>query len=213
MDGGRVLRALLALGMNYAHATRIAARVGQFVAIAFAIWGLMGGGPMLLLIAFFVWIGAESEAAMVEERLALQGVSVREAMLTDYRTLAPHDSLGHAAELLLAGSQTDFPVLNDGQLMGVLSRSNLMEGLRQGGPAARVGEFLRQRLGSVEASAPLVPTLTRLREGEGPCLQVTDSGRPVGLLTLENIGEFLMVRAALDARAGRPAPAAGPLSS
>jgi Zn-dependent protease/CBS domain-containing protein len=200
MDGGRVLRALLAMRLEYGRATRIAASIGQFMAVLFGFLGL-GGNPMLLLIALFVWIGAEGEAAQVQERLMLKGVPVVEAMLTDFRTLAPRDTLGHAAELLLAGTQQTFPVESDGQLVGVLTREALLSGLAQGGRETRVADVPLRALGRVEAGAPLVPAVARLREAGEPCLQVVDGGRPVGLLTLENIGEYLMVRAALAAAA------------
>jgi Zn-dependent protease/CBS domain-containing protein len=202
MDGGRVLRALLAMRLEYARATRIAASIGQFMAIGFGLLGLTGGNPILLLIALFVWIGAESEAVQVEERMVLKGVAVRAAMITDYRTLAPYDTLGHAAEVLLAGAQHDFPVVTaDGQTAGLLTRSDLMAGLSRGGPDARVADFARTAVGTVEANAPLGPAVARLRAGEGPCLQVVEHARPVGLLTLENIGEYLMVRTALAGQA------------
>jgi Zn-dependent protease len=202
MDGGRVLRALLAMRLEYARATRTAASIGQFMAIGFGLLGLMKHDPFLLLIALFVWIGAESEAVQVEERVVLKGVPVRAAMITDYRTLFPYDTLSHAAELLLSGSQHDFPVLTaDGQTAGLLTRSDLMAGLSRGGPDARVADFARTAVGTVDANAPLGPAVARLRAGEGPCLQVLEHDRAVGLLTLENIGEYLMVQTALASQA------------
>jgi Zn-dependent protease len=197
MDGGRVLRALLAMRLPYAHATRLAASVGQVMAIVFGFLALTSGNPLLGLIALFVWIGAGSEAVQVEERLALAGVPVRAAMLTDYSTLSPYDTLGHAADLLVAGSQQDFPVVAENHVAGLLTRSDLLGGLARAGREARVADFAKTELGTVEADSPLVPAVTRLREGNGPCFQVLDHGRPVGLLTLQNIGEYLMVRTAL----------------
>jgi CBS domain-containing protein len=203
MDGGRVLRALLAMRMPYSRATRAAASVGQFMAIMFGLLGLWGN-PFLLLIALFVWIGAESEAAQVEERVLLKNVPVRTSMLTEFHTVSRDDTLGHAAELLLAGAQQDFPIAaDDGTLDGVLTRSDLMAGLAKGGPDASVADFSRQEIGSVEADSSLAEAVGRLRAGHGPCLQVLDRGKTVGLLTLENVAEFLMVRAAL---AERPQP-------
>jgi Zn-dependent protease/CBS domain-containing protein len=211
MDGGRVLRALLAMRLEYARATRIAASIGQVMAIGFGLLGMYVPNPLLLLIALFVWIGAESEATQVEERVVLKGVPVRAAMITEYRTVAPYDTLGHAAELLLAGSQHDFPVVTaEGHPAGLLTRSDLMGGLSRGGPQAQVADFARTAVGLVEASAPLAPAIARLRAGEGPCLQVVDQDRPIGLLTLENIGEYLMVRTAL---AGQAEGRAGSVSS
>jgi Zn-dependent protease len=209
MDGGRVLRALLAMRLPYSRATRLAASIGQFIAILFGLVGLTAGTPLLLLIALFVWIGAEAEAAQVEERVALRGVPVRDAMLTEYYTLMPYDTLGRAADLLLAGSQHDFPIVSphDGGFEGLLTRSELMAGLAEAGREARVADHAKTRIPRVEAASPLVSAVARLREGQGPCLQVVDNGETVGLLTLENVGEFLMVRAALAENGNAPAAA------
>lgn len=202
MDGGRVLRALLALRLEYGRATMIAASIGQLMAILFGFAGL-SGNPMLLLIALFVWIGAEAEARQVQERLVLGGTSVREAMLTDYQKLSPSDTLGQAADLLLAGSQQDFPVLDGGNAVGVLTRGALLEGLSRLGREGKVSDAALSELGYVNIDDPLVPALARLRERGAACLEVLERARPVGLLTLENIGEYLMIRAALDAVAHR----------
>lgn len=197
MDGGRVLRALLALRLEYARATRIAAWIGQFMAVLFGFLGLAAGNPFLLLIALFVWIGAGTEATQVQQRMMLGDARVRDAMLTDYQILDPSDTLSRATELLLAGSQVDFPVLSDGRPVGLLTRSALLNGLSKAGGSARVADFLQVELGVVEADSMLVSAVARLRESESPCLQVVDQDELVGLLTLENIGELLMVRSAL----------------
>jgi Zn-dependent protease len=196
MDGGRVLRALLALRLEYSRATRIAASIGQFMAIMFGLFGLMGN-PMLLLIALFVWIGAEGEARQVMERVTLKDIPVRAAMLTDYQTLKPTDTLGHAAELLLAGSQQDFPVVADGEPAAVLTRAALLDGLARLGRQGIVADASLRDMGRVDVSESLAPAVARLREQQEPCLQVVERGQPVGILTLDNIGEYLMVRTAL----------------
>src|SRR5262249_42343089 len=157
----------------------------------FGFLGLSIGNPFLLLIAFFVWIGAQGEAIQVEERVMLRDTPVRAAMLTDFQSLAPTDTLRHAAELLLAGSQPDFPAFDDGRAVGVLTRGALMAGLSRSGPETRVADAPVRELGTVEAGSSLEAAVARLRQGEGPCLQVVDGGRTVGLLTLENVGELL----------------------
>ena len=86
MDGGRVLRALLATRLEYTRATSIAATIGQLVAFAFGFIGLFGGNPVLLFIAFFVWIGAAQEASMVQMKSSLSGIPVSRAMITDDQT-------------------------------------------------------------------------------------------------------------------------------
>ncbi len=196
MDGGRVLRALLALKLDYVRATRIAASVGQLMAIGFGFLGLTGN-PMLLLIALFVWIGAEGEARMVQERVTLRNIPIRAAMLTDYKTLNPTSTLGYAAELLLAGAQQDFPVTGEGQPDRLLTRPALMSALAQGGRDALVADAPLLPLGQVGADEQLGPAVIRLRENGETCLEVVEDGRPIGLVTTENIGELLMVRAAL----------------
>lgn len=212
MDGGRVLRALLAMKLPYARATRAAATVGQFMAIAFGMIGLSGGAPLLLFVALFVWIGAEAEARRVEERAALKGVAVGDAMLTNYQTLRGDDTLGRAAELLLAGAQQDFPVeAGEGtDESRVLTRANLMAGLAARGADARVSEFASASGPAIDAAGPLAEAIVVLRERGGSCAPVVRDGRLVGLLTLENVAELLMVRAALGRTGdGSVAPAGG----
>jgi Zn-dependent protease len=212
MDGGRVLRALLAMKLPYAKATRAAATIGQLMAIAFGLFGLMNGAPLLLFIALFVWIGAEAEAVRVAERAALKGVSVRDAMLTNFQVLHADETLGRAAGLLLSGAQQDFPVEGgdgDGEPR-VLTRASLMAGLAAKGPDAPVDGFAAASAPAVEADGTLTAAVSALRERGAPCAPVVHQGRVVGLLTLENVAELLMVREALGKTGdGSVAPAAG----
>jgi stage IV sporulation protein FB len=197
MDGGRVLRALLAMHMDYARATRAAASVGQLLAIGLGLLGLTSGNPMLVLICLFVWIGAEAEARQAEMGLALRDVKVGDVMITEFHTLAPDDTLGTAVEYLLTSTQHDFPVQDEGGPTGLLTREDLLRGLSERGRDAPIREYAQPGLGTVEADAPIVPAWTRLREGTKGCLQVVSRGRPVGLLLADHIGEYLRVRAAL----------------
>src|SRR5512133_3537146 len=111
MDGGRVLRALLAMRMEYVRATQIAANIGQGLALVFGFVGLFSN-PFLLFIAFFVWIGASQEAGAAQVKNTVGGVPVTRAMLTDFKTLTPRDNLSQVVALILAGSQHDFPVVD-----------------------------------------------------------------------------------------------------
>ena len=139
MDGGRALRALLATRMEYTQATQRAAMVGQGMAIVFGFIGLQGN-PMLIFIALFVWIGAGQEASVVQMRSALAGIPLRRAMLTHFRTLTPTSTLGDAVDLLLTGSQQDFPVVSNGQVEGMLTRSDLVNALPHRGRAAPLAD-------------------------------------------------------------------------
>ena len=195
MDGGRALRALLATRMPYADATRQAAAIGQGMAMFFGFLGLFGN-PLLIFIALFVWIGAGQEASMVQVKSALAGVPVRSGMLTQFRTLAIDQTLGDAADLLLAGSQQDFPVLSEGRLAGMLPRGDLMTALRSAGREALVGAHMRPGCRSADPDELLEPVLARLQNEPCRALPVLKDGTLVGLVTMENVGELLMVLSA-----------------
>jgi Zn-dependent protease len=199
MDGGRILRALLAMVMPYPKATRLAASVGQLMAILFGFAGLSSGNPFLVLIALFVWLGAEAEARQVEERFLLGDERVESAMLTNYVTIGADHTLGRAVELLLAGSQQDFPVDLGGDRAALLTRAALMKGLTEHGRDSLVRDADLVELGQVGLGTPLNEAVATLRAGGIGSLLVSsaDGHTPAGLLTLENVGELLMVRAAL----------------
>jgi len=202
MDGGRVLRSLLAMRMEYARATSIAAAIGKGMAVIFGFVGLFSN-PMLLLIALFVWIGATQEAAAAQMKSSSTGATVRDAMLTDFRALSPQDSLADATKLLLAGSQTDFPVVDSGRVVGILDHAALFQALRERGDAALVGAVMRPQFVTLQAAQSLDDALAEVRAEGGLTMAVSEEGRFVGLLTPENVGEYFMIRRAL---ANRPPP-------
>lgn len=203
MDGGRILRGLLAMRIDYIRATRIAAAVGQGMAVLFGFVGLMGN-PFLVFIAIFVFLGAQAEARQTELRVALEGVPVREAMMTRFRALHPDDTIGDAVDELLAGAQVDFPVVTDGTLVGLLLRQNLVTAASERGRDASVREVMREEFATAGPDDELQDALQRMATGGGTTLPVlAGDGRLVGLLTQANLGEFLMVRA------GAPGPQRG----
>ena len=195
MDGGRALRALLATRMEYTRATQRAAQIGQGMAILFAFVGLQGN-PMLIFIALFVWIGAGQEASMAQMKSSLAGIPVRRAMLTDFRTLTPVNTLGDAVDLVLTGSQQDFPVVHDGRIEGILTRSDLLKALTRNGRVAAVRDSMERECPTADASEMLDVVLARARSRECHTIPITEHGALVGLLTMDNVGEFLMIQAA-----------------
>jgi CBS domain-containing protein len=200
MDGGRVLRALLATRMPYPRATEVAAYVGQAMALLFGFYGLTQGTPILVFIALFVWIGASSESGMVQVRAALGGMPVSRAMMTDFASLSPADPLSRAAALTLAGAQRDFPVLDAGRVVGVLRQHDLIAGLNGAGQGAPVADFMCRAVEGVDSHAMLSEVLARLEAAECKTVPVTHAGALVGLLSLENLGEFLRIHGALSRR-------------
>ncbi len=202
MDGGRVLRALLAIRMEYSRATRIAATLGQSIALLFGLVGLFIN-PFLVFIALFVWIGAAQEAAAVQLKSALAGILVREAMLTDYHTVSPGDPLEGLVQLTLAGSQRDFPVVARGQVVGVVTQAGLLEALARADGGMTAADVMRRDLCEADSGEPLETALVRLRESHCSTMPVVLGGRLVGLLTMDNIGELMRIRAAMTPRAVR----------
>ena len=196
MDGGRVLRALLATRMEYTRATQIAAGVGQGIAFLFGFLGLFAN-PFLLFIALFVWIGAAQESSLVQMRAALGGIPVQRAMITDYRSLSPQDSIRRAVELILAGSQQDFPVVSGQRVEGVLLRGDLLAALTQRGQDAPVAEIMRRDFLVVDSAEMLETAFTRLQACNCHTIPVTHAGRLVGLVTMDNLGEFMLIQAAV----------------
>ncbi len=199
MDGGRILRALLALRLEYVQATQIAASIGQGMAFLFGIVGLFIN-PFLLFIALFVWIGAQQEASMVQMKSGLSGIPVQRAMMTEFKTLAPSDRLSRAVEYLLATPQQDFPVVDDGRIIGILTRIDLIKALSRHDEALRVDAIMRRDFETVHPGDMLAAALGRLQACECHIFPVVQDSQLIGLLTSENIGEFLMLQAALERR-------------
>ena len=213
MDGGRVLRAALASRLDYVRATQIAAGVGQGIALLFGFAGLRFGEPMLLFIALFVFIGATQESAAVQMRSGFAGVPVSRAMIRDFRTLRPEDPLSRAVDLLLEGHQHDFPVLGarpGDPPLGILTRSDLLTALAEGRTDRPVGDATRRNCGTAHPRDLLEDVARGMEENGCPAVPVLDDGGAVvGMVTLENVGELAMVRAALNRGRARD-PGAGP---
>ena len=150
-----------------------------------------------MLIAVFVWIGASQEALAAQTKGALDHVTVTQAMITDYRTLSPSDSLSHAVELLLAGSQQDFPVADEGRVMGILTRQALLTVLARKTDHLRVIDAMQHDVPHAEAGEMLDVALQRMQASPIRTMPVLKQGALVGLLTMENVGEFVSVQAAM----------------
>jgi CBS domain-containing protein len=149
----------------------------------------------------------------VEVRALIHQQSVREAMVTEFDTLTPTASLAQAAERLLAGTQVDFPVVEEGQVVGMLGRSDLIRGLAARGREASVALVMQSPCATTAPGEALEMVFQRMQETGCGAMPVVDDGCLVGLLNLENIGEFVMVQAALDVRRPQTKGAAGSTSA
>ena len=190
-----MLRALLGLRLEYVQATQIAATVGQGFAFIFGFIGLFSN-PFLVFIALFVWMGAAQEANMAQVKHSISGIPVTRAMLTDFAVLTQYDTLSRVVGLILAGSQHDFPVLQDGQVIGILDRDTFMKALSERGQNTSVAEIMRRDITEIDSHEMVEAALQRLQENGSKTLPVTHNGQLVGLITPENITEYLMIRSA-----------------
>jgi CBS domain-containing protein len=182
--------------MDDGRATRIAARLGQGMAVLFAIVGWLAN-PILILIALFVWTGAAQEARTAGMRAALADVPVDRVMITDFTTLAPDDPLSKVMELVQRGNQHDFPVAREARVVGMLTRRDLLRGLAKGGPQSRVADVMERDMTVVDPHEMLDVTLGRLDARQFSIAPVVQDGRLTGLLTPEAVAEFLDIQAAL----------------
>jgi Zn-dependent protease/CBS domain-containing protein len=211
MDGGRVLRALLARRLGYSRATQIAATVGQGLAFALGLLGLYGN-PLLIFIALFVYLAATSEAHAAQMREVLRGMIVDDAMVTRFEALTPASRVADAVECLLRTTQHEFPVVDGGgRLLGLLTRDEMIKALRERGPEAPVTEVMRTDIPVIRDRRNLDEAL-RLMQGQRlPAVGIADSsGRLVGLVTPENVGELMMVEAARPRDGGLRWPGGAP---
>ncbi|HEV8491261.1 MAG TPA: site-2 protease family protein, partial [Candidatus Angelobacter sp.] len=191
MDGGRVLRALLAMRMERERATDIAARIGQAMAWVFGFVGFFTN-PFLIFIALFVWMGAAQEASLVQMKSALSGISVGKVMIKNCHALAPHDSLGVAVEHIVSGCQHDFAVVEENRLVGVLTRADLLDGLARHGDGARVEDVMQRQFQTTEPEEMIEHVLGRLQQDDCRTIPVLQNGELAGLFNLEHLGEFLL---------------------
>ena len=196
MDGGRILRALLASRLEYVKATRIAAGIGQALAFGLGFIGLFAN-PFLIFIAVFVWIGASQEAGATEMKAALAGTPVRAAMITDFRSLHPSDTLEDAVRHILQGSQQDFPVVDQNRVLGILTRADLLVALTRQDQWQPVASVMRRDFLTADASEMLEGVFQRLEQCNCHTLPVMHHGQLAGLVTMDNLGEYLLIQAAM----------------
>ena len=152
---------------------------------------------LLLFIAFFVWIGAAQEAGAAQIQNAIGGIPVRQAMLTDFRTLNRTDPLKRAVELTLAGSQKDFPVVENGAITGILTQTDLIKALTNGDREAAVNSAMQEQFATVNDLDMLETAFESLQTCNCHTVPVTREGKLVGLLTMDNLGEYMRIQAAM----------------
>jgi Zn-dependent protease/CBS domain-containing protein len=190
MDGGRVLRALLATRLEYSRATAISASVGRGMAWLLGLWGFLGGGFFLIIIAFFIYIGASQEEAQVRTRSLLRGITVRDAYSRQVRALPVDSTLGDAIQLTLTSLQASFPICDDGRLVGMLTYPKLVEALNGKNPTTPVSEVMIRDVEAVSPDDDLFEVQVKLQGSQLDTLPVMENGRFRGIITNRDINEI-----------------------
>ncbi|HLF29235.1 MAG TPA: site-2 protease family protein [Anaerolineae bacterium] len=215
MDGGRILRALLASRLNYARATAIAVGIGQNLALLAGLYGFLSGQLNLVLIAIFVFLGAGSEGQLAQVKGVLGDLKVRQAFSRRTDALDPNDRLTRAVDLTLSSFQSDFPVCENGQLVGLLTKTDLISALQQRGSNAFVVSVMRKEFPTIGLDESLFKAQQMMAENNIEAVPVLENGEFRGLLTLRDVDEVFRLlsaspqllqsrRATPTARAGEP---------
>ncbi|MEZ6063531.1 MAG: site-2 protease family protein [Planctomycetaceae bacterium] len=200
MDGGRVLRALLATRMTRVRATHVAASVGQVMAMLFGFVGILSGNWMLLFIAMFVYVGAQGEAQAVEMRSVFRSHRVSDAMIRRFQTLSEEDTVEEAARESATSQQRDFPVMNGETVAGLVFYDDVLKALRSGQNDQPVGQIMRRDCLVASADDPLDRALDRMNACGCRTLLVQHGGRLAGMLSEEHLGRWMLLHSSVSRR-------------
>lgn len=189
MDGGRVLRALLASRMDYARATAIAVAIGQTLAWMLGLWGFLTGAFFLIIVAIFIYMGASQEGQMVQVRHVLRDLTVRHAYSRQTRLLSPNATLADAVEQVVTGFQADFPICDGDRLLGILTYKNLVDALQKYEPTTPVTVAMTTDLEPLSPDDELMEAQQQMARQNVDVLPVVEQGHFRGLLTSRDVGE------------------------
>lgn len=184
MDGGRVLRSILALWMEHTRATRIAANIGRGLAVLMGIAGLFVN-PWLILTAVFVWFGAGAEAQAVEMKAGLKGLAVRDAMVSQFYQVEANQSLSEVFQLAMATGQSNIPVLSNGNFLGIVRRADLLKAIDRLGNRAPAYAAIGSDPEGIAPELPLVEVLPKFANHQ--VLPVLEGRQLIGLVTPESV--------------------------
>jgi len=196
MDGGRILRALLSIRLPRARATRIAAHIGQFIAIVFVFVGFMYN-PVLLFIGLFVFLGAQAEASMEEAKVVLSKVKVKDLIMHHYSVLDPEEPLSKAVTLLLDSQEKSFLVKEGNMIKGVLSKKEIIEGLSKFGKDIPVKQVMQTEFVALHEEDNLGEIMLKFTSEANKLMPVMEGNEIKGVIDLENINEYVEIQNAL----------------
>ena len=187
MDGGRVLRAWLARRMPLSRATRIAADVGKGFAVVFGIVGLLFLNPILIIIAFFIYIGASQEATVLRYNILLQDITVADAMSSPVATVEPTLPLSRLVEMMYETKHLGFPVVDRGALVGIVALADIHKITPQDREAMQVRDVMTRNPTTLPPSAPLLDALKIITGKDIGRIPVVSDGALVGIVTRTDV--------------------------
>ena len=198
LDGGRILRGLLATRLGAVRATDISSTIGQVFAAVFFLVGLLSGDILLALVAVFIFFGASGEAQMVKQRELTSGLTVSDVMGTKPRTetVTPNHTFGEVLNSVIHGYQEDFPVVDEGgNLVGMLTREEIMTAAHSPERYSSVRDLMKTNVPTISSQADLFEDGLRILQQSGlGALPVTENGELVGMLTIEDVGQASLLR-------------------
>lgn len=193
MDGGRILRAILALKMNRVKATQIAASIGQFIAVIFLLIGLLYN-PFLIFIALFIFLGAYGENKMVQHLALLSGHTVEEAMLLNITTFKPKDPLDIVVNKIISGTENNFVVVEDDIVKGVLYHKNIIENSNKN---VLVEEIMTKTYKTIKDTDKLNKIYQLVYSAKQEFIPVVNNGKLIGAIDAINLSEYLLIQSKL----------------
>lgn len=199
MDGGRILRAALSFKLDRVKATRIAANLGQILAIAFVIFGFYSN-PMLIFIGFFVFLGAQAEMAAVQMKYTLKGIKVSDVVMRHYTSLKPDEPVSHAVSVLLNSQEKAFIIMDNDEVKGSLSWKEVVSGLSKYNSDTLIDQIMNKEIIAINADEPLQDAIEKMQHAGDALFPVYSQKELVGVVNMENVTEFLAVQNALRHR-------------
>ena len=193
MDGGRVFRALLTFKLGRVKATNIAASIGQGLAFMFFVLGLFFS-PILILIALFIFLEAYGENQMVKQGDLLKGHLVKEATLTNITKLKPDNNIQEVIEILLAGTEKDFVVIENQKIIGILTQKDILKNANK--PSVLVRDIMQRKFRTVDVSMEIIKVLQIIGKEKNDFYPVVENGQLVGAIDTINISEFILLKTA-----------------
>ncbi|NLM29392.1 MAG: CBS domain-containing protein [Methanomicrobiales archaeon] len=194
MDGGRVLRAWLARRMPLSRATRIAADVGKAFAVLFGIVGFLLLNPILIIIAFFIYIGASQEATSLRYNILLQDVTVADAMSSQVVTVEPEMPLSRVIGMMYETKHLGFPVMDRGSLVGIIALADIHKISPIDREAMQVRDVMTRNPATLHPSAPLLDALRIMSGRDIGRIPVVADDALVGIVTRTDVLRVMELR-------------------